>query len=341
MRTIGLVMLLSLGTVTAAEPVKPTMVELKANSLGKAVAEFNKRFGTPLTLPDEKKNLAFQHDASTSYWKTLLSFEKTSQMRLSLVNGKPELVKGQQSTASIDGAFFLELRKVSSRKDFDTDRSETEWTFELNWEPGVPVLLLDAEPTVKKMAVKNAMVEFAKPTGKLLPRGMSQTLVLKGTGIPRSATVVEVLQLNLDVVAAQSWLTFDFEDLTKKTDTKAEIGGVPALCHPVISKEKRTEFALTLTYPKDHPEFESFQQWAVGNRLQLISPDRSKVIECHPDDSSVDTDGRNVRAVYSFPKTGTRGVDGGDWKGWKLSYRSPGPMVVQKLNFTFKDLPLP
>jgi hypothetical protein len=326
---------------TAAEPVKPMLVELKANILGQAVDEFNKLSGDTLSLPEEKKNLPFLHEGSNSYWNTLHSFEKASRMRLGVVKYKPELVKGQPSIASIDGAFRLELRKVSSRKDFDTDRGETEWTFELNWEPKVPVLLIDAEPTVKKMVVKDARVEFAKPTGKLLPRGMSQSLVLKGTGIPRTATMVHELQLSLEVVAAQSWLTFDFNDLTKTTDTEAEINGVTAMCHPVKSKEKRTEFALTLTYPKDHPEFESFQQWALGNRLQLIPPDRSKVIECHLDDSSVDTDGRNVRAVYSFPKTGTRGVDGGDWKGWKLNYRTPGPMVVQKLNFMFKDLPLP
>ena len=341
MRTIGCLLLLALGTASAAEPVKPTMVELKANILGEALDEFNKLFGQSLSLPDDKRNLAFQHDASTSYWNTLLGFEKASRMRLSLVNTKPELVKGKQSMASVDGAFRLELTKVVSRMDFHTERRDTEWTFELQWEPKVPVLMMDAEPMVKKMDVKNAKVEFAKPTGKLLPRGWSQTLVLKSTGIPRTASVVEELQLSMDVVAAQNWLDFGFTDLTKTTDSKVDTSGVTAVCHPVKSKEKRTEFALSLTYPKDHPEFESFQQWAVGNRLQLISPDRSKVIECHPDDSSVDTDGRNVRAVYSFPKSGTRGVDGGDWKGWKLGYRTPGPMVVQKLNFMFKELPLP
>ncbi len=337
----AIVLLLLSGLVSAAEPVKPMMIELKANTLGEAVAEFNKLTGTAISLPDEKKNLAFQHEATTTYWKMLSSFELASQMRLNVANGKPTLVRGAPSIASVDNAFRLELKKVNSRRDFDTIRSETEWTFELHWEPKIPVLMMDAEPIVTKAMVKDAKVEFAKPTGKLLPRGLSQTLVLKSTGLPRTLTQVDELQLSLDVVAAQNWLSFDFADLTKTTDSKAELEGVTVLCHPLKSREKRTEFSLSLTYPKDHPEFESFQQWAVENRLQLVSPDRAKVIDCHPDDSSVDTDGRNVRAVYSFPKNGPRGVDGGDWKGWKLNYRTPGPMVTQKLKFTFKDLPLP
>jgi hypothetical protein len=325
MRHFGLLMIVA-GLATAAEPVKPTMIELKANTLGAAVEEFNKLTGESRKVTEEKKNLAFQHEVKNTYWQHVTAIEKAM---------------GNTLVTSADGAFRLELKKINSRMEFESQRTETQWTFELQWEPKVPVLMMDAEPTVTKAEIKQVKPEFSKPSGKLLTKGSSQQVVLKATGIPRTATSVDDLQLTLEVVAAQKWLNLEFTDLTKTTDTKAEIEGVSAVCQPVKSKEKRTEFSLSLTYPKDHPEFESFQQWAVGNRLQLVSPDGSKVVDCHPDDSSVDSDGRNVRAVYSFPKTGSRGVDGGDWKGWKLRYRTPGPMVVQKLNFTFKDVPLP
>jgi hypothetical protein len=324
MRSFVLIVLMA-GWAIGAEPVKPTTVTLKAKTLGEAVVEFNKLTGEARTVPDDKKGMAFQLDANTTYWQTVARIEKTAELSV---------------IASADGAFRLVLKKVASRKDFDNTRSETEWTFELQWEPKVPVLLMDAEPGVVKATFGQAKPEFMKPSGKLLPRGVSQQAALKATGIPRTDQKVDEMQLSLEVVVAQNWLTFDFADLTK-TDTKAEIDGVTAVCHPLKSKEKRTEFAISLTYPKDHPELESFQQWAVGNRLQLVSPDGRRVVECHPDDSSVDTDGRKVRAEYSFPKSGPRRVDGGDWKGWKLRYRTPGPMVVQKLNFTFKDVPLP
>jgi len=241
----------------------------------------------------------------------------------------------------VSGPFRLEVLRTTSKLNHQTGESETELLLEVAWERSVAVVLMDIEPEITIATFDKTPARFSQPVGKILPRGFSQQLACKLTGIPRSAAQLDRLAGQIRFTGSPGWLEFAWSKLDGKTEQVLELDGVQATLQPVRQTERRTEFTIGLIYPEPHPQFESFQQWAVVNTLRLEAVTLGKRAFSIDDDTNLDTAGRRMHGAYSFPRLGKNALQLDSLALWRATYRVPGKLAEYAIPFEFKNLPLP
>lgn len=149
-----------------------------------------------------------------------------------------------------------------------------------------------------------------------------------------------MLKGHFAVVASEKLLTFRFTDLAAKPPVALPTQEqITATLTRFARDEGTWEAEVELLYPPTIPEFESFEAWAAGNRVRLVSPDGTKVFA--PDSRNVTAAGRRVVGTYYFKEDRAKGLTGPAGKGWSLVVEAPSPPVAFTVPFELKDVPLP
>ena len=347
MLRIASILAVAVGAFASAAPPKaisivPKTVTIPRSkvSLSDLTAEIEKQTGMAVAVPKDAAAATIEAGWDKQpLWTVLEDAAKQAKLHIGIAGESLSFSPSSSATAPsfIDGAFRIVAKRIQSRLDFEAGQRECEVTLEVQWEPRIPVFLIDAIPAIE-IASEGKVEAIA---GKSMPLGCRVEATIKLKGIPRTAAKIAKLDGSFAVVASPGWLDIEFDEPGAKETVSKTIDGIAATWKPAKKTEKRTVFRIDLDYPTDHPEFESFQQWATRNTLTLISPDRTKQFVCDPEDASSSSDGRRVLGEYNVPTTGRRSVDFGNLEGWKAVYRTPQKMISQTIRFQFRDLELP
>jgi hypothetical protein len=168
--------------------------------------------------------------------------------------------------------------------------------------------------------------------------GYAHTTTVRLNGLSRRSGKIAALSGEYTVTASPRMLPFRFDDLAKLPAEQRQDGVTVKLVR-FAREEDRWEAEFDLAYPAGQPEFESFESWASGNVLKLVSPGRGQVYA--PDNFDLTEGSRRVRSTYRFRSAGGKGPEITDPKGWRLVYETPAPLVEFPVRFEFKDIPLP
>ncbi len=294
----------------------------------------------PAPLADKPLSLT---QAKVPFWQVVEELAEASNTRIEYSKGVVKLVplepRQLRQPSSVDGPFRVVLLSVGAKVDYRTSKQECLFDLEVQWEPRFPVYLLDTIPQAT-VAPAGVLQASQKPGSPIFPRGYTEVASVRFSMVQFDSQPM-TLQGVLNVVAAERLLQVPFANLASDKPLSVTESGVEVTLQPVQRFDKRTEFALELQYPSSHPPFESFQQWAVGNRLLLLPPNSATPYVVAPESSNTDSDGRRVRGNYFVPKSGNRALDLSQLAGWKLVYETPSPLVQQQIQFQLKNIQRP
>ena len=331
-----------------AEPPKPPPLTARLVTLNKSaplaelLAEVSRQTGLSVEAADGSAKATAAFDR-IPFWEAVEKLAGQTGHRVTVDGNKVKLLKlpagVKPPPAAVDGPFRAVVKRVTARKDFETGGAEYEVQLDVMWEPRFPVFLVDTDLRVTAATAGGQKPTAEPPSGRVLPVGYTHPATVRLKGVPRSAGKIDSLSGTFRVTAADHRLSVEFKDLTGDKPVSQTVEGVAVTLKPVRRLEKRVEFGFELEYPPGHPEFESFQLWAGGNRLRLTAPDNRTAYE--PTDYSADETGRRVRAEYSFSGPNGQPFTLPDLKGWRAVYDTPCPMVERTVTLTFKDIELP
>lgn len=357
MRTITLLGLGTLApalalTAVAADPPRPAVppravtLELTNSTLKDVAAALAKQTGLPVTYPEAAGNQPC--DAvfnGKPFWEALeLIADQTGQrIELKADGAAISLVPRGKSreVSSVAGAFRVVARQVVGRALLDEGTTAHEVRFDAHWEPRFPVFRIDSAPTITEAADDRGMALTPQPGGSgTQPTGYTHAATVRLGGLAREARRIETLKGYFNVVASEKVLTFRFADLAAKLPAALPVQEQVTATLTRFAKDDATwEAEITLTYPPTIPEFESFEAWAVGNRVRLVSPNGAGVFE--PESRNVSATGRRVVGTYYFKEDRAKGLANPAGKGWSLVVEAPTTPVAFRVPFELKDVPLP
>ena len=353
MRTITLLGLVTLAsTLPAADPPRPAVpprlvnLELTDSTLKDVVAALTKQTGLPVTFPDAAgKQPCDAVFHGKPFWEALELVADQTGLRVELRDDGRAVTlvpRGKsREVSSVAGAFRVVTRQVVGRYLLDEGATAYEVRLDLHWEPRFPVFRVDSTPTVTRAADDRGAALTPQPAvSRAQPTGAVHAATVRLGGLTREAKRVGLLKGEFTVVASEKYLTFRFGNLAAKSpaDLPAQ-EQVTAALRRFANDEGTWEAEVVLTYPPTIPEFESFEAWAAGNRVRLVSPDGTKVFE--PESRNVSAAGRTVRGVYYFKEDRAKGLTNPAGKGWSLVVEAPSTPVEFRVPFELKDVPLP
>jgi hypothetical protein len=339
--------------VPAADPVPfaipPRVVDLNMpnSTLGKVAAAVSRQTSIPVSFPPAAAGETCDGIYSGKpYWEVLEAMADQTGNRIALQDDgrRVALVPRGKSreVSSIHGAFRTVARQVVGRYLLDDGLTFHEVHLDIHWEPRFPVFRIDSQPAIAKAEDDRgtALVASSASARTQIRAAAVHAAVVRLNGIPREARKIAVLQGQFRVTASEKMLAFKFGDLTAKTPVAAPAQEkVEAVLKGFTKDEDTWEVEIELTYPDTIPEFESFETWATGNRLRLISPDGKASFE--PASYAVNALGRKVAATYYFKEDAAKGLANPKAKGWSLVYEAPSTPLDLTVPFELKDVPLP
>lgn len=245
----------------------------------------------------------------------------------------------------------VELKSLAVQHDFPTDRRTCVADIEIVWEPRLDPLYLTVDNVMGSFAAdaSGKALTFGPTNGVAQPvaQRRSQIVELRFPAPERSSASMAVLSGQIKLLGPDRMIAARFKDLQQgKQDALVKEDGVSVkLTEVAAGKDKAGKerqnwaFDLAIENPPDTPTFESFQSWLDNNRIHLERTvnGKTEIWPHRPDDWSGDWMGRKANLKYTF--TGAAGK--GSPSEWTLVYRTPGPIVVTTIPFTFRDVPLP
>lgn len=341
------VLALTVSTLGAAQPetptIKPTPVTLKADSavLGGVAGELSKApAGVTVTVdPRSVKAKCPVAFAGTPFWEALESAADQSKTRIVVRDGGRTALleprpKGRE-VSSVSGPFRVVPRTVVGKLLLEDGAVFHEVQLDVHWEPRMPVYRIDTHPHVTKATDdRGTTLTAAAGSSRHNPTGAITDMTVKLTGLTRDSRAIGTLSGAFRATAAEKMLAVRFAGLTEKNATQTE-SGVKVTLKSFEKAGNTWDAELSLEYPANHPNFESFeeQKWLRDTRLRLVSP-QGTPLDAESED--VTASGRFVAATYRFKVAGNFAV-----KGWSLVCETPGPLVELRVPFELKGIPIP
>jgi hypothetical protein len=319
--------------VSAVEPPPPPAhkVTLQGDKLTPAAAAKAIRERASIDVDvaalDPTKTFALNvQDAD--FWTVVGQVAEKTDSKVVTTGGRVALKPGQSlAPVYVSGPFRFTVREVYAKIDPETGKSGYEITLESCWEPWLLAYRIDSAPSV--VTAKNDQgkaVAVGQGGARSLTSGNLATLSVRPAAVRADKTVS--LNGSVKVTIADKLLTFTF-DANKPAAVPAQEGV------KVSVKKSSADGANWLAeielrhapggVPVESHEYAVFR----NNTLELVSPtgERFKADATEFDDPSTRYVFKN-RAKQVGP-------------GWKLEYRTPGPMREIVVPFELKDIRLP
>jgi len=265
---------------------------------------------------------------NADFWAGVGQLADRTDSKVVTTGGRVALRPGKsQAPVSVSGPFRFTVREVYARLDPDTGKSGYEVTLEACWEPWLLAYRIDSTPSV--VTAKNDQ-------GKTVPvRAGGSRALTSGNIAPLSVRPEAVradksltLAGSAQVTIADKLLTFAF-DANKPVAVPAQAGITATVKkHGADGAHWFAEVELRHAaggVPVESHEYALFR----NNVLELVSPtgERFKADASEFEDPV-------TRFVF---KNAAKKVG----PGWKLEYRTPGPLREIVVPFELKDVRLP
>lgn len=347
-------------TLKAAEAqknIQPRLctIQNQAIALSKALEELTKQ--TDIKVEDGRQNAADDPKLKlalnkATFWEALDAIAREADLQVNLFQkeGAPALMDGphRDVPTSYSGIFRIRATRISADRILEAgDQGHfLTVTLELAWEPRFRPLFLESKPdSFDIQDDKGVSLKIPEQGSGRTPLAahMVYHIPIRMEAPKRSANKLNLFKGSISVLGPGKMLLFSFDKLSKlekgKTGPSQTQDGVTVQLRDFdIEGEKndqRWTVGLTLEYPADSPDFESFEQWLVNNEAHMERLDKSKEIMKH---AGYESDVREKKAVvrYYFAEDNM-----GKPEDWKLIYRTPGQILRLPIQFEFKDLELP
>ncbi|MBX9581263.1 MAG: hypothetical protein K2X87_13220 [Gemmataceae bacterium] len=316
------------------------------STLRDVVAALTKQTGLPVTYPEAAASQPC--DAvfnGKPFWEALELIADQTGQRIGLKGDGRDIAlvpRGKsREVSSVAGPFRVVARQVVGRYLLGEGAVTHEVRLDVHWEPRFPVFRIDSTPTVTQAADDRGTALTPQAGGsRTQPAGYAHAATVRLGGLTREAKRIGTLKGYFTVVASEKYLTFRFPDLAAKPPVALPAQEQVTATLRRFGKDDDTwEAEIGLTYPPTIPEFESFEAWAAGNRVRLVSPDGTKLFP--PESRNVTAAGRQVVGTYYFKEDRAKGLVNPAGKGWSLVVEAPTTPAEFRVPFELKDVPLP
>jgi hypothetical protein len=262
------------------------------------------------------------------FWPAVAQLADRTDSKIVTTGGRVALRPGKSlAPVSVRGPFRFAVREVYARIDSETGRSGYEVTLEACWEPWLLAYRIDTTPSVVKATNdRGETVPVRNGTTRSLTVGNIAPLSVR----PEATRADKALTLtgSVRVTVADKLLTFTF-DAAKPQAAPAQ-QGITASVRKTGTDGANWFAEVELRHaaggvPVESHEYALFR----NNTLELVSPsgERFKGAATEFDDSTT---------RFAF-KNAAKKVG----PGWKLEYRTPGPLREIVVPFELKDVRLP
>ena len=313
-------------------------------SLSEWAAEFARRANVEIDLsradPQRRCRLPIRQ---LPFWQALDQLAEQTDHRLQVTSqgnrAKLSSDPRHRVPTSIQGAFRFAVRETRSRLDLAAGQARTEVIVEAVWEPSFKAYFWQWEANSWRVDGRDGqpLAATVEGTGRFPILGNdTPELRLQIGQVPRSLTSLPRIVGRIRFVGTCQMPQFVFRLDQGTTVRQAE---VEARFAGLIRHGRLRIAPVELTYPKDMPEFESFQSFLVDHEAYLRRDDGRKIRLDQFDIQEV-AEGR-YRLRY-FLREGTGGMAELDRDNmWKLVVRVPGRIVEELVGFELRDIPLP
>jgi hypothetical protein len=319
--------------ILAADPGPPAAkkVTLRDNALTPAKAAQAIREQTTIDVDvsalDAGKTVALDlHNAD--FWPAISQLAERTGSKIVTTGGRVALRPGKSLAAvSVNGPFRFTERETYARIDPETGKRTYEVTLEVCWEPWLLAYRIDTTPSVIKIVNDQGReVAVAKNATRALTVGNIATLSVRpeATRADKSLTLTGSVRVTI----ADKLLTFIFN--AAKPEAVPAQQGITATVKRTGTDGANWFAEVELRHaaggvPVESHEYALFR----NNTLELVSPtgDRLKADSTEFDDPA-------TRFVF---KNAAKKVG----PGWKLEYRTPGPLREIVVPFELKGIALP
>lgn len=262
-----------------------------------------------------------------TFWKAVERLAEATGSRVVTTVGKISLKPGRPlSPSSIQGPFRFAVREVLVRGDPDTGKSSYTVVLDVTWEPLVLAYRIDGVPKVSMAKNESGKtVEIGGGGSRVLTTGNSAELTVRPQGLSRANKTLSISG-SVMVTIADELLTFSFDANNAKP--------VPAQKGVTVSVKKfgadgADWFAVMgVASPKSNVSVESYEYALLRNNVVSLLPPKGTPIKANLVEAA------DLR--YGF-KNMAKQVGA----GWKLEYRTPGPLREIVVPFELKNIPLP
>ena len=260
------------------------------------------------------------------FWTAVGQLADRTGSKVVTTGGRIALRPGKSlAPVSVSGPFRFTVREVYARIDPDIGKSAYEVTLEVCWEPWVLAYRIDTTPSVLTATNDQGKgVPVAKDATRTLTSGNIATLVVRPAAVrtDKSLTLTGAVKVTI----ADRLLTFTF-DAAKPQPAPAQEGVTAAVTKSGI--DGADWFAvIEVRQPKSDVSVESHEYGLFRHNVARLIPPKGDPITA---DLVEPADLR-----YGF-----KGRAGQVGPGWKLEYRTPGPLREIVVPFKLKDVRLP
>ena len=323
--------MLALAVALLTAPPAGTRVALPAGlSLGEAARQFAKS-GMP-TAAAEFAGVKLSHAVNANYWRATEELARQVGGRVEVRDaGRAVLIaRGVPVPSDIVGGFRVEVRGVTCRRDFAATQSVTEVVLALNWESAIPVVRVDAGPSIAQVTDDlGAREPVAAGRSRIPASNCEQLATIRLRGVPRAATRLNLVEGSFTVTAATRYLVLNVPAF----GVPVSRAGVTATVSAPVARGSRVEVAVSLQMPS-YVQFESFEAGLRLTRtsLVLVSPTGERFVPINFDD---DDSGEVARITYRFAGSLPVGA------GWAAVVTTPAVLNEYRVPFVVRDIPLP
>jgi hypothetical protein len=319
--------------VLAADPGPPAAkkVTLRDDAVTAAAAARAIRDQTTIDVDvsalDAGKKVALNLQ-NADFWPAVGQLAERTGSKIVTTGGRVGLRPGKSlAPVSVSGPFRFTEREVYARIDPDTGKSTYEVTLEVCWEPWLLAYRIDTTPSVIKATNDQGHeVAVAKNVTRALTAGNIAPLSVRpeATRADKSLTLTGSVRVTI----ADKLLTFTF-DAAKPEAVPAQ-QGITAAVKKAGSDGANWFAEVELRHaaggvPVESHEYALFR----NNTLELVSPTGERF---KADGTEFDDPVTRFMFKNAAKKVGP---------GWKLEYRTPGPLREIVVPFELKGIALP
>jgi len=236
------------------------------------------------------------------------------------------------------GPFRFELRRFTTRRDYQEGTATADAVFEASWEPRLRPMLLSLK--AESLEIRDGQGRAVRPRVAaeatevvLRPETPSAEIAVNLEAPERSAQTLAVVKARADVTTPADMKTFRFPSLAK-SNVELKEGEVGATLVETEVDGHVWRVTVELNYPKGGLAFESFRQGLFNNRIGLQKADGARV-ELNGGFSTTGAGEGRLRFDYLFLDVPGKPDD------YQLIYEAPSRLAVVPLEFEFHDVPLP
>ena len=261
-----------------------------------------------------------------NFWTAVHQLADATGSKVVTTGGRVALRPGKsEAPVHVQGPFRFTVREPYARLDPETGKSTYEITLEVCWEPWLLAYRIEGTPTVDRATNDQGKdLAVARGGSRTLTTGNIATLTVRpaATRADRSINLVGSVRVTI----ADKLLTFAFEANNPQSVPKQE--GIQVAVKKSGADGPNWFAEMEVRHPPGGVTVESHEYELLRHNVARLVPPKGNPI---PADQVEAADLR-----YGFKnRAGQVGP------GWKLEYRTPGPMREIVVPFELKDIKLP